>query len=252
MLKDSVFLITGGGSGLGKATTETLLKSGAKVVVCDLKFPEKCDPIYNYDEKSLLFFKADVTSEQDIRQLFIEIKEKFGKLNGIINCAGVYLIEPVHDFKTDKPHSLETFNKMINVNVLGTFNVIRLGVPLLAESVRQLKEQAVIINTSSLLGYRGLEYTIAYAASKGAIIGMTRPLAKELKDFGIRVVDIAPGLFDTPLAASITSDKFRGMSFAAFPNRLGKPDEYARLVKSIIDIMYLNGVSLPIDGLETI
>ncbi|XP_060517813.1 3-hydroxyacyl-CoA dehydrogenase type-2-like [Cylas formicarius] len=242
-----VYLITGGSSGLGKAAAIGLLKSGWKVAVLDIQSP--VDEYLAKFENNALFIKADVSSEKDVSNALAIVKEKFGKINGIVNCAGVFAAGSIYDSKNKNPHSLELFTKIIQVNLIGTFNVTRLAIPLiLGNEPNNDGERGIVINTSSITGLDGAPGNIAYSVSKAAVAGMTKPLAKELSDLGIRVVDIAPGLFETPLTEGVAL----GTLQYVFPKRAGRPEEFAELVKAIINLPVLNGTTIRLDSAQTI
>ncbi|XP_030760850.1 3-hydroxyacyl-CoA dehydrogenase type-2-like isoform X2 [Sitophilus oryzae] len=247
MIKDSVYLVTGGISGLGRGVAEKLLNEGASVAICDLKLPEENDSLRSFVDR-VMFFQVDVTSEKEILNALDVIKRKFNKLNGVINCAAVNLQHPVYDFEKHEPHSLQEFTTIINVNLIGTFNVIRLSIPLLIENAPNTNgERGIIVNTSSTLGHQGTTNKVAYAASKAGIIGMTLPLARELSEHGIRVVDIAPGIFNTSTFKHL-QEKSNNGKFLGFPKRAGKPAEYGDFVKAVIETPMLNGSSVRLDG----
>ena len=177
-------------------------------------------------------------------------KEKFGKLDVVVNAAGIAVAYKVYNFNKKVAHGLDDFTKVITVNTIGTFNVIRLAVGLIGENTPNVDGQrGVIVNTASVAAYDGQMGQSAYSASKGAIVGMTLPLARDLSSQGIRVVTIAPGLFDTPLLQSLP-DKVRSYLAKSipFPQRLGTPDEYAQLVQSIVENPLLNGETIRLDG----
>lgn len=177
-------------------------------------------------------------------------KEKFGKLDVVVNAAGIAVAHKTYNFKKKMPHRLEDFTKVITVNTIGSFNVIRLAVGLMAENTPNVDGQrGVIVNTASVAAYDGQMGQAAYSASKGGIVAMTLPLARDLSSDGIRVVTIAPGLFDTPMLQALP-DKVRSYLAKSipFPQRLGAPDEYAQLVQSIVENPLLNGETIRLDG----
>ncbi|CAD1480882.1 unnamed protein product, partial [Heterotrigona itama] len=191
-----------------------------------------------------------VTSTDDVTAAIDTINEKFNKLNVVVNAAGIAVAHKVYNFNTQSPHQADTFMKVLNVNTFGTFNVIRLSLPLLYKNKPDEDgERGVIINTASIAAFDGQIGQVAYSASKGAIVGMTLPLARDLAKVGIRVVTIAPGIFDTPMLGSLP-EKVRQflMRTVPFPNRLGKPDEYANLTKHIVENHLLNGEVIRLDG----
>lgn len=250
MLKNAVTLVTGGSSGLGRATVERFVQQGGKVVLCDLPASEGDRVAKEFGEKHVLFAPMDVTSEADVKQALEATKKAFGQLNNVVNCAGIAVAFKTYNSKKKLSHNLEDFVKVINVNTIGTFNVCRLAVALLCENAPDANlQRGVIVNTASVAGYEGQMGQTAYAASKAAIIGLTLPLARDLSGDGIRVCTIAPGLFETPLLSALP-DKVK--SFLAksvpFPQRLGNPSEFAQMVQSIIENPMLNGETIRLDG----
>ncbi|CAG0891548.1 unnamed protein product [Darwinula stevensoni] len=247
--KGLVGLVTGAASGLGRATAERLVKDGAKVVLCDLPTSQGA-AVATAIGSDAVFAPVDVTSEEDVQKALETVKEKFGKLDVTVNCAGIGVAFKTYNFRKDAPHSLQDFTKVQMVNAVGTFNVIRLAVGLMGKNDPGSDGlRGVIVNTASIAAYDGQMGQVAYAASKGAIVGMTLPIARDLASQGIRVVTIAPGLFDTPLLQALP-EKVR-MYLAEtvpFPKRLGKPEEYAQLVTSIIQNPMLNGEVIRLDG----
>nr|CAI5856768.1 unnamed protein product [Callosobruchus analis] len=249
-LQGGVSLVTGGASGLGKATVERLVQQGCKVVLCDLPTSKGSEVAKNLGEDSVIFAPANVTSEEDVKNALKMTKEKFGKLNNVVNCAGIAVAFKTYNFKKNVPHSLEDFSKVLTVNTVGTFNTIRLSVGLIGENQPDNSGQrGVIVNTASVAAFEGQMGQAAYSASKGAIVGMTLPIARDLASQGIRVVSIAPGLFRTPLLASLPEKVIAFMERSVpFPSRLGDPAEYAQLVQSIIENPMINGETIRIDG----
>lgn len=250
MLKNTVTLVTGGASGLGRATVERLVQQGSKVVICDLPNSKGSELSKSIGESNTLFCPVDVTSESDVQAALDATKKQFGKLDSVVNCAGIAVAFKTYNFNKKLPHKLEDFAKVINVNVIGTFNVARLSVGLIGDNEpNQDGQRGVIINTASIAGYEGQMGQTAYASSKAAIIGLTLPMARDLSSHGIRVCTIAPGLFETPLLASLP-DKVRAFlaKSVPFPQRLGNPTEYAMLVQNIIENPLLNGETIRLDG----
>jgi NAD(P)-dependent dehydrogenase (short-subunit alcohol dehydrogenase family) len=237
-LDGATFLVTGGGSGLGAATARVLAEGGAEVVVADLR----------EGEGPGRFVETDVREEESVRGAVRTAVEEFGALNGAVNCAGIGWAELV--FGRDGPHDLDRFRRVVDVNLVGTFNVIRVA----AEAISQAEpsetgERGVIVNTASVAAFEGQVGQIAYSASKGGVLGMMLPVARELSRFGIRCCTIAPGIMDTPMMAQ-ASDEVRGSLEAQvqFPKRFGRPDEYAALVRHIVENEYLNGEVFRLDG----
>ncbi|KAG5670047.1 hypothetical protein PVAND_000333 [Polypedilum vanderplanki] len=249
MFKNAVALVTGGGSGLGRAVVERFARAGSKVVIGDLK-QSPGEELAKELGNNVTFVPMDVTSENDVNEALHVAKSKFGGLHVAVNCAGIAVAVKTYNFNKKTAHSLESFAKVINVNTNGTFNVTRLAAGLIGENDPDKDGQrGVIINTASVAAFDGQIGQAAYAASKAAVVGMTLPIARDLSVQGIRVVTIAPGLFDTPMLQALP-DKIR--SFLAktvpFPQRLGDPDEFAQLVESIVDNPMLNGEVIRLDG----
>ncbi len=246
-IKNSVAVITGGASGLGEATAKRILSQGGKVVVLDLS-EENGNRLVEEFGPELLFMKTDVTDETSVKHALDKAVEHFGKIDILVNCAGIAIGEKTYGKKG--PHKLETFSKVIQVNLIGTFNAIRLAAEKMAENAgNENKEKGVIINTASVAAFDGQIGQAAYSASKGGIAGMTLPIARDLSSLGIRVMSIAPGLFETPLFASLPENAREALGkMTPFPSRLGQPSEYALLVESIIQNPMLNGETIRLDG----
>ncbi|XP_048192654.1 3-hydroxyacyl-CoA dehydrogenase type-2 [Perognathus longimembris pacificus] len=248
-VKGLVAIITGGASGLGLATAERLVRQGASAVLLDLPDSDGEAQAKKLG-KSCVFAPADVTSEKDIQAALNLAKEKFGRVDVAVNCAGIAVAIKTYNAKKNMAHTLEDFQRVLNVNLTGTFNVIRLAASEMSQNeVDQGGERGVIINTASVAAYEGQVGQAAYSASKGGIVGMTLPIARDLAPVGIRVMTIAPGLFGTPLLATLP-EKVRNFlgSQVPFPSRLGDPAEYAHLVQSIIENPFLNGEVIRLDG----
>ncbi|XP_064489331.1 3-hydroxyacyl-CoA dehydrogenase type-2-like [Ornithodoros turicata] len=248
-VKGLVALVTGGASGLGKATAARLVQQGARVAILDLP-TSKGESVAKELGSDCIFTPANVTSEGDVKDALSAVKQRFDRLDVAVSCAGVGVAFKVYNFNKDLPHLLEDFTKVIMVNTVGTFNVVRLAVGLIGKNEPGPDgRRGVVINTASIAAYEGQIGQVAYSASKGGIVGMTLPLARDLAPQGIRCVAIAPGLFHTPLLESLP-EKVR--TFLAdtvpFPKRLGNPEEYAHLVQSIIENPLLNGEVIRLDG----
>ncbi|XP_015187087.1 PREDICTED: 3-hydroxyacyl-CoA dehydrogenase type-2-like [Polistes dominula] len=249
MLKNTVALITGGASGLGRGTVLRFVREGAKVVIADLP-ASKGQELADQLEKKAIFVPTDVTSEGDVSNALEAAKSNFGKLTAVVNAAGIAIAYKTYNFNKNLPHEYHDFEKVLKVNTIGTFNVIRLAVGVIGKNTpNEDGERGVVINTASVAAYDGQIGQAAYSASKAAIVGMTLPIARDLSKQGIRVVTIAPGLFDTPLLSSLP-DKVRNIlcKIIPFPQRLGKPDEYAQLAQHIIENPLLNGETIRLDG----
>jgi NAD(P)-dependent dehydrogenase (short-subunit alcohol dehydrogenase family) len=236
-LQGHTFLVTGGGSGLGAATARMLQGEGANVVVADLKGEAP--------GRNTRFVETDVTDEVSVQGAIDVASETFGGLHGAINCAGIASAEKA--LGRVGPHSLESFSKVVRVNLIGTFNVIRLAAATMAKN--EPAEGGVIVNTASVAAFDGQIGQVAYAASKGGIAGMTLPVARELARHGIRVVAIAPGIFDTPMLAGLPEAARESLGKQMpFPSRLGRPEEFAALVKHIVENEMLNGEVIRLDA----
>ena len=237
-IEGNAFLVAGGGSGLGAATTNMLAAEGASVVVADLK---------GEAPEGGRFVETDVTEEGSVRAA-VEAAQDLGEFRGAINCAGVASAEKV--LGREGPHSLDSFSKVVQVNLVGTFNVIRLAAETMSgNDPLESGERGVIVNTASVAAYDGQIGQVAYAASKGGVVSLTLPVARELSRSGIRVMTIAPGIFDTPMMAGLPEDARISLGKQVpFPARLGKPEEYANLVRHIVENEMLNGEVIRLDG----
>ena len=244
-IKNSVFLVTGGASGLGAATARMAAENGAKVVIADLQA--------DLGEKLARdiggrFVRTDVTSETDGKAAVALALKEFGGLHVLVNCAGIGVAE--RTLGKDAPHDLQRFIRVISINLIGSFNMIRLAAFEMAKaSPNPAGERGVIVNTASVAAYDGQIGQAAYSASKGGVVGMTLPIARDLSRNGIRVNTIAPGLFETPLLAGLPKEAQESLAKQVpFPSRLGKPSEYAQLVRSIVENEMLNAETIRLDG----
>ncbi|GCE48776.1 NAD(P)-dependent dehydrogenase (short-subunit alcohol dehydrogenase family) [Thermosporothrix hazakensis] len=246
-LKEKSILVTGGASGLGAACVRLLTEAGAKAAILDLN-EEAGTALARELGASALFIKTDVTSENDIQSAITTSIHTFGAIHVLINCAGIGTAEKVLGKRGI--HSLDSFIKTININLIGTFNAIRLAAAAMAENQpNEEGERGVIINTASVAAFDGQIGQAAYSASKGGIVGMTLPIARELASLGIRVMTIAPGIFDTPLMAGLPEAARISLGQQVpFPSRLGRPSEYAALARHIIENVMLNGEVIRLDG----
>ncbi|PZC80406.1 hypothetical protein B5X24_HaOG214708 [Helicoverpa armigera] len=249
MFKGLVGLVTGGASGLGRATVEQLLKQGGRVIICDLPSSSGQETAKQLKE-NVAFVPVDVTSEQDIKNALQTTVDKFGRLDVVVNCAGVATASRVYNFKKDQPFDLKSFQRTIEVNLIGTFNVIRLSAGLIGKNAPDADGQrGVIVNTASVAAFDGQIGQAAYSASKAGVVGMTLPIARDLAKQGIRVVTIAPGLFRTPMMEMLPEPAIKSLEATVpFPPRLGAPSEFALLVQSIIQNPMLNGETIRLDG----
>jgi 3-hydroxyacyl-CoA dehydrogenase/3-hydroxy-2-methylbutyryl-CoA dehydrogenase len=247
IINETVAVVTGGASGLGEATVRNIIKNGGKAVIFDLS-EEKGGMLVGELGDSVLFVKTDVTSEESVQAGLNRVIEKFGAINTVVNCAGIAIAEKVIGKRGT--HELKAFSKVVAVNLIGTFNVIRLAAEKMVNNeVNEEGERGVIINTASVAAFEGQIGQAAYSASKGGIVGMTLPIARDLASYGIRVVSIAPGLFHTPMFDSLPEEARVSLGKTVpFPSRLGYPEEYAKLAESIITNPMLNGETIRLDG----
>ncbi len=253
-------LVTGGASGLGAATAATLAERGATVFGLDLPASiEKATGRAGGDvtgrvggdvtgQGPVTLLPADVTSEDDVRDALAQIEASGVPLRIVVNCAGIGAAGRILGRKG--PHDLELFRTVLMVNVLGTFNVMRLGAEVIARTeADDAGQRGVVINTASIAAFEGQIGQIAYSASKGGVVGMTVPAARDLAQHGIRVNTIAPGIVDTPMLAGVSDDYRAGLSEGVpFPKRLAQPSEYAQLAAMIVEHDYLNGETIRMDG----
>jgi len=244
-IKNSVFLVTGGASGLGAATARMAAENGGKVVIVDMQV-EAGEKLAK--ELGGRFAKTDVTSEADGKAAVALAVKEFGGVHVLVNCAGIAIAE--RTVGKEAPHSLASFTKTVTVNLIGTFNMIRLAADaMIKASPNASGERGVIVNTASVAAFDGQIGQAAYSASKGGVVGMTLPIARDLATALIRVVTIAPGLFDTPLLAGLPEGARVSLGAQVpHPSRLGRPEEFAALVAHIIDNPMLNGEVIRLDG----
>lgn len=244
-LNNTVALVTGGASGLGRATTERLLAAGAQVVMVDLN-AEVGQQVASELGSSAHFVTADVTNEEQV-QAAVDTATGLGQLRVVVNCAGV--ATPGKLVSRKGPLALDAFSKVLNINVVGTVNVCRLAAAAMQAQENVGEERGVIVNTASVAAFDGQIGQIAYSASKGAIASVTLPMARELASSQIRVVTIAPGIFETPMMAGLPEEAQESLAKSIpHPSRLGKPSEYAQLVESIVANPMLNGETIRLDG----
>lgn len=247
-IQGSTFLVTGGSSGLGAATASRLAAAGANVLIADLN-SEAGEALAADLGANAKFVKTNVTSEEDVQTAVSTAVDSLGGLHGVVNCAGIAIAAKVIG-RDGSPHALDAFNRVIQVNLIGTFNVIRLAATVMATAEpNEAGERGVIINTASVAAFDGQMGQAAYSASKGGIVGMTLPIARDLARNGIRVVTIAPGIFETPMLAGLPEKARLSLGEQVpFPSRLGRPDEYAALAQHIIENEMLNGEVIRLDG----
>jgi NAD(P)-dependent dehydrogenase (short-subunit alcohol dehydrogenase family) len=245
-LAGSVALVTGGASGLGGATVRVLVARGAKVVIVD-RDDAKGAALAAELGAAATYVKADVTEPAQIEAAIAQAAT-LGTLRVAVSCAGVGWASRTLD-KTGKPHDLELFKTVVGINLVGTFNVLRLAAAAISKAEPIDGERGVIVNTASVAAYDGQIGQIAYASSKAGVVGMTLPAARDLAPVGIRVCTIAPGIFDTPMLGALPEDKRAALATdVVFPKRLGDPAEYGSLVASIVELGYLNGETIRLDG----
>jgi NAD(P)-dependent dehydrogenase (short-subunit alcohol dehydrogenase family) len=245
-IQNNVFIVTGGASGLGGGTSRLLAASGGKVVIADVQ-ADKGEALARELGASARFVKCDVTSEADA-QAVVDAAGQLGTLRGLVNCAGIAIGEKT--VGKDGPHSLASFTRVITINLIGTFNMIRVA----ATAMSKLEptadgERGVVINTASVAAFDGQIGQVAYSASKGGVVGMTLPIARDLSRSGIRCCTIAPGIFGTPMLLGMPQEVQDSLGKQVpFPSRLGKPEEYAALARHIIENVMLNGETIRLDG----
>lgn len=247
-IQDVTAVVSGGASGLGAACVKRFIKNGGRVVIADLN--EKVGTGLAQElGKNARFVKTNVSDENDVKRAMETAWSEFGNLNVAVSCAGVGFPEKTVN-KDGSPHSLESFQKTINVNLIGTFNMARIAASMMVTKKPDFKgERGVIINTASVAAFEGQIGQVAYSASKGAVVGMMLPMARDLASLGVRVCTIAPGLFDTPMLAGLPENVRDALGkMVPFPPRLGKPDEYAALAQHIIENEMLNGEVIRLDG----
>jgi NAD(P)-dependent dehydrogenase (short-subunit alcohol dehydrogenase family) len=244
-INNSVFLVTGGASGLGAATARMAAENGAKVVIADMQAAAGEDLAKELGGR---FVRTDVTSEAEGKSAVEAAVREFGGLHVLVNCAGVALAE--RTIGKEAPHDLGRFSRVITVNLIGTFNMIRLAADAMAKAgPNAAGERGVIVNTASVAAFDGQIGQAAYSASKGGIVSMTLPIARDLSRNGIRVCTIAPGIFETPMLHGLPKDVQDSLGKQVpFPSRLGRPVEYAQVVKAIVEVEMLNGETIRLDG----
>lgn len=247
-VKDNTFLITGAASGLGAATAERLVAAGGRVVLCDLS-----DAVQAHAERlgdAARAVRGDVTAGDDIQAAVdaaVSLSDGRG-LAGVVHCAGVVSVGKLVD-REGNPADLDAYNRTVQINLVGTFNVMRLAAAAMAKNPGEDGERGVIINTASIAAFDGQVGQCAYSASKAGVVGMSLPAARELSRHGVRVMAIAPGVFETPMMSEIPDEAAQALAAAVpFPKRLGKPDEFARLAEQIITNAMLNGEVIRLDG----
>ena len=246
-INNKTFIVTGGASGLGRAAAEAIVAAGGRVVILDVNADagKAAEQALGGNAR---FAQADVTSEEQVKAAVDLAGSAFGGLHGVVNAAGIGQAAKV--LGKSGPHPLDLFEKIIRVNLVGTFNVIRLAAAVISQNTPESTgERGVIITTASIAAFDGQIGQPAYAASKGGIVALTLPVAREFASLGIRVVTIAPGIFDTPLLAALPEAARVSLGQQVpFPSRLGRPDEYGALARHIIENQMLNGEVIRLDG----
>ena len=242
------FIVTGGSSGLGAGTAQRLVEAGGNVVLADVNVAGG-EAMATELGGQAAFVRTDVTNEGDVQTAVSTTIERFGGLHGVVNCAGIAIA--ARTLSRSGPHDLAAFSRVIQINLIGTFNMIRLAANHMInnEPMGEIGERGVIINTASVAAYDGQIGQAAYAASKGGVVGMTLPIAREFASFGIRVATIAPGIFDTPMMAGLPEQARISLAASVpFPKRLGTPADYAFLAQHIIENEMINGETIRLDG----
>jgi NAD(P)-dependent dehydrogenase (short-subunit alcohol dehydrogenase family) len=243
----TVALVTGGASGLGEATVRMVVEGGGRAAILDRPGSPGADVARGFGERAL-FTPADVTSEEQVAAAVGAAVDRFGTVHAVVNCAGIGTA--MRTLTRQGPFPLELFRKTVEVNLIGTFNVLRLAAERMAHNQPNGEgERGVIVNTASAAAFDGQIGQAAYSASKGGVVGMTLPIARDLASLGIRCVTIAPGTFDTPMLALLPAEARQALAAQIpFPSRLGRPAEFAALVRHIVENPVLNGETIRLDG----
>jgi len=246
-VKGCVAVVTGGASGLGEACVRSFVKDGGKAAILDFD-EERGEKIAAELGDSVIFCKTDVTDEKNVQETINKTIDTFGAIHFAVNCAGVS--PPMKVLGKKGPMPIDKFNWVVQVNLIGTMNVIRLAAEQMVKNTpNDDGEKGVVINTASAAAFEGQLGQAAYSASKAGVVGMTLPIAREFANYGIRVVTIAPGLFETPMLASLSETvKASLIEMVPFPKRLGKPSEYAQLATHVIENAQLNGETIRLDS----
>ena len=246
-IAEHVFIVTGGASGLGAATARMVVAGGGRAVIADVNRAAG-ETLAQELGAAARFVAADITDEASAQAVVAEAETAFGGVHGLANCAGIAIGEKV--LGRDGPHALASFARVIAINLVGTFNMIRLAATAIAKGVPGADgERGVIVNTASVAAFDGQIGQAAYAASKAGVAGLTLPIARELARNGIRVVTIAPGLFETPMMAGLPAEVQASLGSAVpFPSRLGRPEEFAAMVRAVCENLMLNGEVIRLDG----
>ncbi|HHX89420.1 MAG TPA: SDR family NAD(P)-dependent oxidoreductase [Paracoccus sp.] len=244
-MQDTAVIVTGAASGLGAATARAFAEAGAAVTILD-RDAKQGQALA--DELGAGFAGVDVTDEASVRAGLEVARGHMGRVNALVNCAGIAFA--IKTLGRDGPHPLDTFRRAVDVNLVGTFNCIRLASEMMAGNVPNDEgERGVIVNTASIAAFDGQKGQAAYAASKAAVVGMALPVARDLAQNGIRINTIAPGLFLTPMLMGLPEEAREQLAAdVTFPRRLGRPEEYARLARFMVEVSYLNGECVRLDG----
>ena len=244
---NSAFIVTGGASGLGAACVRMIVAAGGRAVIADVNEASGVGIARELGD-ACRFVRTDVTDEASAQAAVAAAQDAFGGVHGLVNCAGIVHAEKV--VGRDAPHSLAGFVRAVNINLIGTFNLVRLAAQTMTQNAPNAGgERGVIVNTASVAAFDGQIGQAAYSASKAAVAGMTLPIARELARYGIRVMTIAPGIFETPMMASLSAEVQHALGkMVPFPPRLGRADEFASLVREIVQNAMLNGEVIRLDG----
>ncbi|MDF2444203.1 MAG: hypothetical protein JWR01_2406 [Subtercola sp.] len=244
-IQGKVALVTGAASGLGLATTRRLVSEGASVLMLDLASSPGAEAVQEFGERAV-FVPADVTSEHEV-QAAVDATDALGGLDIVVNCAGI--VRGARVAGKNGPFPLDMFRLTVEINLIGTFNVIRLAAAKMAKTPTDDEERGVIVSTASVAAFEGQIGQAAYSASKAGVVGITLPIARDLAQYRIRVMTIAPGLFHTPMFESLPQESIDALAASTpHPQRLGRPEEYADLVAAIIRNPMLNGETIRLDG----
>ncbi|MGB1299252.1 MAG: 3-hydroxyacyl-CoA dehydrogenase [Psychrobium sp.] len=247
---NKIAVVTGGASGLGRATVDELIKVGIKVAIFDVNEQAGADTVAELGEDNAVFISTDVTSDASVEAAFEQVIAKFNRVDICINCAGIAPAKKVLD-RDGQAQPLDAFAKTININLIGSFNVARVAAQMMAknEAEGDSGERGIIINTASVAAYEGQMGQAAYAASKGGIVGMTLPMARDLARTGVRVNTIAPGIMGTPMLLGMPDNVQESLvANIQFPKRMGYPSEFGRLAIHMVENSYINGETIRLDA----
>lgn len=247
-INEVIAIVTGGASGLGEATVRRIVANGGKAAIFDMNEERGAVLLSELGDEHAYFLKTDVANTEEVERNVKKVVDKWDSVNALVNCAGI--ATPGKVVSKGGPMALERFEQVIRVNLTGTFNVIRVaGAAMQKNEPNSDGERGVIVNTASVAAFEGQIGQAAYSASKGGVVGMTLPIAREFAPYGIRVMTIAPGLVETPLFGGLPEQARASLeALTLFPNRLGRPEEYAKLVESIVTNPLLNGEVIRLDG----